>query len=142
MVVASFMLYAFFYNMGSASIPYLLGAEIPNSALREKTQALGSAWNVVWAFVTNFVIPYMINCIHFKVGWVFGSVSLVALVFTFCFLLETKGRALEEIDAIFSVPFKPLHPNAVPLTEEQRRIGRLEGEEDVDAKIGAEVTSA
>ncbi|CAK7213515.1 hypothetical protein SBRCBS47491_001826 [Sporothrix bragantina] len=140
MVVASFMLYAFFYNMGSASIPYLLGAEIPNSALREKTQSLGSAWNVVWAFVTNFVIPYMINSIHFKVGWVFGGMALLALVFTFCFLPETKGRALEEIDAIFSVSFNPFKPNNVPLTEEQRRIGRLEGEDDMDAKIGAEAT--
>ncbi|KAL1887659.1 hypothetical protein Sste5346_010054 [Sporothrix stenoceras] len=138
-VVASFMLYAISYNMGSASIPYLLGAEIPNSALREKTQALGSAWNVIWAFVTNFVIPYMINSIHFKVGWVFGGVSLVALVFTFFFLPETKGRALEEIDAIFSVPFNPCKPNVVPLTEQQHRIARLEGD-DTDTKSGAEVT--
>lgn len=125
-------------QMGSASIPYLLGAEIPNSALREKTQALGSAWNVIWAFVTNFVIPYMISSIHFKVGWVFGGVSLIALVFTFFFLPETKGRALEEMDAIFSVPFNPFRPNVVPLTEEQRRIGRLEGEDDTDSKKGAE----
>ena len=76
--------------MGSASIPYLLGTELPNSALREKTQALGAAWNVVWAFVTNFTIPYMIADIHFGVGWVFGSVSVVALLFTFFFLPETK----------------------------------------------------
>jgi hypothetical protein len=34
-------------QMGSASIPYLLGTELPNSAPREKTQALGAAWNVV-----------------------------------------------------------------------------------------------
>ncbi|KAK5446379.1 hypothetical protein LTS15_009718 [Exophiala xenobiotica] len=44
-------------QMGNASIPYLLGTELPNSALREKTRALGAAWNVVWAFVTNFTIP-------------------------------------------------------------------------------------
>jgi MFS transporter, SP family, sugar:H+ symporter len=76
--------------MGSASIPYLLGSEIPNSAVREKTQSLGAAWNVIWAFVTNFVLPYMLNSIHFQVGWVFGSISLLALFFTFFFLPETK----------------------------------------------------
>ncbi|ETI27799.1 hypothetical protein G647_00248 [Cladophialophora carrionii CBS 160.54] len=65
MIVAAFMLYAFSYNMGGASIPYLLGSEIPNAARREKTQGVGTAWNVVWAFVTNFVIPYMIYNIHF-----------------------------------------------------------------------------
>ncbi|KAK5279923.1 hypothetical protein LTR40_007096 [Exophiala xenobiotica] len=46
-VVAAFILFSTSYNMGSASIPYLLGTELPNSALREKTQALGAAWNVV-----------------------------------------------------------------------------------------------
>lgn len=76
--------------MGGASVPYLLGSEIPNAAVREKTQALGTSWNVVWAFVTNYVIPYMIDSIHFNVGWVFGSLSVLALVFTFFFLPETK----------------------------------------------------
>lgn len=78
--------------MGGASIPYLLGTEIPNSALREKTQSLGTSWNVIWAFVTNFVIPYMIDNIHFQVGWVFGSISLLAFIFTFFFLPETKVK--------------------------------------------------
>ncbi|CRG92481.1 High-affinity glucose transporter HXT2 [Talaromyces islandicus] len=111
-IVAAFILYSFFYNMGGASIPYLLGAEIPTFAVREKTQALGASWNVVWAFVTNFVIPYMIDTIHFKVGWVFGSISLLALLFTIFFLPETKGRTLEEIDAIFSVPYNPFRRTA------------------------------
>lgn len=80
--------------MSGASIPYLLGAEIPTSAVREKTQAVGASWNVIWAFVTNFVIPYMIDNIHFKVGWVFGSISVLALVFTIFFLPETKVNLL------------------------------------------------
>ncbi|CAK7204035.1 hypothetical protein SEUCBS139899_006786 [Sporothrix eucalyptigena] len=132
-IVASFMLFAVFYNLGSASIPYLLGAEIPNAALREKTQAIGASWNVVWAFVTNFIIPYMINSIHFKVGWVFGGISALALVFTFFFLPETKALALEEIDALFSVSFNPFIKTDIPLTTVQRRIGYFEGEDDKDA---------
>lgn len=80
--------------MNGASAPYLLGTEIPNAAVREKTQAIGTSWNVVWAFVTNFIIPYMINNIHFQVGWVFGSISILALVFTFFFLPETKVSSL------------------------------------------------
>lgn len=76
--------------MGLASIPYVIGGEIPNSALREKTQSLGTAWNVVWALVTNYVIPYMIENLHFKLGWVFGSISLIAFIYTFFYLPETK----------------------------------------------------
>ncbi|KAL4922079.1 general substrate transporter [Aspergillus aurantiobrunneus] len=106
-IVAAFILYMLFYSAGGASIPYLLGAEIPNAAVREKTQSVGTAWNVIWAFVTNFIIPYMMEGIHFGVGWVFGSVSVVALLYTFFFLPETKGRTLEELDAVFAVPYNP-----------------------------------
>ncbi|KAK5163897.1 uncharacterized protein LTR77_010291 [Saxophila tyrrhenica] len=129
-IVAAFMLFAFSYNMGSASIPYLLGSEIPNSAVREKTQAIGTSWNVVWAFVTNYSIPFMIDNIHFKVGWVFGSISIVAFAFTFMFLPETKGRALEEIDAIFKVKFNPFRSSEVQYAEAEYRVGVLEGEKE------------
>lgn len=77
-------------QIGGGPVPYLLGAGIPNAAVREKTQAIGTSWNVIWVFVTNFAIPYMINGIHFKVVWVFGSLSLLDLLFTFFFLPETK----------------------------------------------------
>ncbi|KAL4985722.1 general substrate transporter [Aspergillus falconensis] len=106
-IVAAFMLYQLFYNAGGASIPYLIGAEVPNAAVREKTQSLGAAWNVIWAFVTNFIIPYMMADIHFGVGYVFGSVSVVALMWTFFFLPETKGRTLEELDTVFAVRYNP-----------------------------------
>lgn len=76
--------------MGGGSIPYLLGSEIPTAALREKTQAVGTAWNVLWAFVTNFAIPHMISAMHFEVGWVFGSIAVFAFLFTFFLLPETK----------------------------------------------------
>ncbi|KAJ5111378.1 hypothetical protein N7532_001913 [Penicillium argentinense] len=109
-IVASFMLYAFSYSLGGASIPYLLGTEIPNASVREKTQALGTSWNVIWAFVTNFIIPYMIDAIHFQVGWIFGGISLLALVYTFFTLPETKGCDLEELDAVFATPFNPFRP--------------------------------
>ncbi|KAL2839000.1 general substrate transporter [Aspergillus pseudoustus] len=119
-IVAAFMLYQLFYNAGGASIPYLIGAEVPNAAVREKTQSLGAAWNVVWAFVTNFVIPYMMADIHFGVGWVFGSVSVVALLWTFFFLPETKGRTLEQLDAVFGVPYNPFRRAEVYYTNNER----------------------
>ncbi|KAI1261909.1 putative sugar transporter [Xylariaceae sp. FL1019] len=126
-VVASLILYAVSYNMGSASIPYLLGAEIPTAGLREKTQALGAAWNVIWAFVVSFVTPYLIDSISFKIGILYGSISVVAVLFTFFFLPETKGFALEEVDAIFENSFNPFHPSKPNFTAAELRVGELEG---------------
>ncbi|EKJ77446.1 hypothetical protein FPSE_02319 [Fusarium pseudograminearum CS3096] len=134
-VAASFMLFSFSYNMGSASIPYLLGSEIPNSAVREKTQSLGAAWNVLWAFVTNYSIPYLIANLHFGVGWVFGGISALALIFTFVFLPETKGRALEEIDALFATAFNPFRPQNIEPSDAERRISELEGGKDFEDSI-------
>ncbi|KAJ5983457.1 hypothetical protein N7481_005556 [Penicillium waksmanii] len=118
-IVAAFMLYQLFYNAGGASIPYLLGAEIPNAAVREKTQSVGTAWNVIWAFVMNFIIPYMMEHIHFGIGWVFGSVSLVALLYTFFFLPETKGRTLEELDAVFAHTYDPFRRSNAYYTDNE-----------------------
>ncbi|KAF5026819.1 hypothetical protein F66182_1103 [Fusarium sp. NRRL 66182] len=134
-VVAAFMLFTLCYNMGSASIPYLLGGEIPNAALREKTQSLGTSWNVIWAFVTNYIIPYMLSGLHFGVGWVFGGISAFAFVFTFFFLPETKGRALEEIDAIFATSFNPFRPQNIPFSDAERRSGGLDGDKDLAGSI-------
>ncbi|KAK0388717.1 hypothetical protein NLU13_4960 [Sarocladium strictum] len=132
-IVASFMLYAFSYNMGGASIPYLLGGEIPNSSLREKTQSFGAAWNVLWAFITNFVLPYLIRDLGFGVGWIFGGSSLLAFLFTFFFLPETKGRALEEVDAIFAVPFNPFRPRQIVRSEVLEHIASQGSDRDTEA---------
>ena len=113
-------------QLGGASVAYLLGAELPNSAVREKTAALGTSLNVVWAFVTNFVIPYMLAALTFKVGWIFGAISLCAVAYTFFYLPETKGRALEEIDAIFERPYNPFKKQEIVISEAARRVGELE----------------
>ncbi|CAG9953117.1 unnamed protein product [Clonostachys rosea f. rosea IK726] len=134
LVVASLMLFSLSYNGGGAAIPYLLGTELPNAALREKTQSLGAAWNVIWAFVTNYVIPYMIANLKFGTGWVFGGISISALVFTFFFLPETKGLALEDIDKIFETRFNPFRRERSALADPEHRVKELTGETDIDHK--------
>ncbi|CAH0057906.1 unnamed protein product [Clonostachys solani] len=138
LVVASLMLFSVSYNGGGAAIPYLLGTELPNAALREKTQSLGAAWNVLWAFVANYVIPYMIASLKFGTGWVFGGISISALVFTFFFLPETKGLALEDIDKIFETRFNPFRRERSPLADPEHRVRELKGETDIDNKGKAE----
>lgn len=88
-------------------MPYLLGAELPNHSLREKTSTIGTTINVVFAFATNFSIPYMMKALSFRVGWIFGGISISALVFTFLFLPETKNLTLEQVDHLFEKPYNP-----------------------------------
>ena len=63
---------------------------MPNGAVREKTDALGASINVIFAFVVNFVIPYLLDAIGVKTGWIFAAISFSGLIYTFLFLPETK----------------------------------------------------
>lgn len=49
----------------------------------------------------------MLRAMNYNVGWIFGGISVTAIVFTFFFLPETKGLVLEDIDEVFSRPFNP-----------------------------------
>ncbi|OCF32680.1 hypothetical protein I317_06080 [Kwoniella heveanensis CBS 569] len=125
-VVASFMLFSMSYSLGGASTPYLIGAEVPNASVREKTDSIGAAFNVVWAFATNFALPYMIAALNFKVGYIFGGISVLGVLYFFFYLPETKGKVLEEIDAIFEQKFNPFKPQKIYETAAQRALGELE----------------
>lgn len=76
--------------MGAASVPYLIGAEVPNASVREKTDSIGTAWNVLWAFATNFGLPYILADLSFKTGYIFAAISFLAVAYFFFFLPETK----------------------------------------------------
>lgn len=75
--------------------------------MREKTSTIGTTINVVFAFATNFSIPYMMKALSFRVGWIFGGISISALIFTFLFLPETKNLTLEQVDNLFEKPYNP-----------------------------------
>lgn len=64
----------------------------------------------------------MIEDLKFKTGWVFGGISLSALVFTFFFLPETKGLALEDIDSVFAHPFNPFRRQTKPVLHPERAL--------------------
>lgn len=84
----------------------------------------------------------MLAPLSFRVGWIFGGTSLLGAIYYFFFLPETQGRALEEIDAIFEVPFNPFRQNRIYGNAAQARVGEAESGhprlEDLtqDAKAG------
>lgn len=103
---------------------------MPSHAVREKTVTIGTTINVVWAFATNFSIPYMLAAINWKVGWVFGAISISAIVFTFLFLPETAGCKLEDIDDVFSRRFNPFRRQRSVITS------KVHGESKEDREKG------
>lgn len=92
MLVASVMLYNFFYAGTIASVSYVIGAEIGTAPLREKTMAFTTAISVIAAFIVAFSIPYILDEISAHIGWVFGAMASLAAIYTFFCVPETKNR--------------------------------------------------
>lgn len=54
-------------------------------------------------FIVVYSLPYMVACITYGTFIFFGSCTVVAIVFAFLFVPETKGVPLEDMDLIFGV---------------------------------------
>lgn len=107
---------AFLYSWGP--ITYVVTTEIPALRLRDRSQRVASIMNIFMNFLVTFIVPYLLNApyanLHSKVGFIFGSISVLAGVFTYFCVPECKGRSLEEIDRMFieHVPVRQFRTHA------------------------------
>jgi hypothetical protein len=58
------------------------------------------------SFAVNFSVPYLVLKTQVglgsKVGFIFGAISLLSLVFTYFCVPECKGKTLEQVDWLFN----------------------------------------
>ncbi|KAI5455613.1 general substrate transporter [Mariannaea sp. PMI_226] len=106
LLVASVMIWFYFYLLSWASVPYIVLGEVATRRVVEKTSNLAVSLSVVAAFLVSFTAPYLINAPYAhlggKVGFIYGSLSVLFVGLTWIFVPEMKGRSLEEIDALFA----------------------------------------
>ncbi len=85
-----------------ASYAWLAGGEIPSQRLRSYTFGLAAAIGFLGAWITTFTAPYFINPESLnwgpRYGYIWFPSCVIAALWVFIFLPETKGRTLEEID--------------------------------------------
>lgn len=106
LMVACLMLFYFFYNLSWAPVSYIIVSEIAAQRVREKTNLFACVISVLTTFTTSYTIPYLISDkyanLGARVGYIYGSTSLVMVIATFFFIPELKGRTLEEVDQLFA----------------------------------------
>lgn len=58
------------------------------------------------SFAVNFSVPYLVFPQHVglnsKVGFIFGGVAMLSIIFTYFCVPECKGKTLEQIDWLFA----------------------------------------
>ena len=89
------------------------------------------------AFVVSYSVPYILDDLGAKIGFVFMGVCVSGVLYSILLLPELTGRSLEEVDEMFQ--HKPrLHPWQFKHFETHgigRRIAELEMNQPGDVKI-------
>ncbi|ORE19555.1 general substrate transporter [Rhizopus microsporus] len=95
-------IFAIGYECSWGPIVWIVCSEIYPTRLRAISLSITTAFN--WAMNATLakVTPIMMTNITYGTYFFFGAMAVVMGVFAYVFLPETRGRSLEEIDALFS----------------------------------------
>ncbi|KAF4827937.1 High-affinity glucose transporter ght2 [Colletotrichum tropicale] len=85
---------------------WVVAGEIGTGQLREKTLFLASMGSFLTSVPINFVNPYVQAKLGGGVTFIYGAFSVVAAIWVFLMVPETKNRSLEELDEMFQANVK------------------------------------
>ncbi|KAL4932197.1 general substrate transporter [Aspergillus undulatus] len=105
-VISLMVVFGVGFASGWGPMTYVLTTEVTSLRLRDHTSRLGFAINVCFNFAVNFSVPYLVFedevGLGSKVGFIFGALAFLALVFTYFCVPECKGKTLEQVDWLFN----------------------------------------
>ncbi|KAI8088035.1 major facilitator superfamily domain-containing protein [Gilbertella persicaria] len=97
LLVVSVFLYVASFAIGIGPIPWLLTSELTPTYASSAVAAVATGVNWAMNFLIGQLFPVIFGRIEGYSFAIFAIVSLLAFIFTFTFLPETKGRSLEAI---------------------------------------------
>ncbi|KAK4496206.1 hypothetical protein PRZ48_012186 [Zasmidium cellare] len=102
--LASMLIWYLFSTMGWGSCVWITTSEVATSQLRERTISIATSLSFVAVLLVTYINPFVQNepgNLQSRVGFVYGSFSLISFVWVYFFLPELSGRSLEELDELF-----------------------------------------
>ncbi|CCF43114.1 hypothetical protein CH063_12912 [Colletotrichum higginsianum] len=95
------MIYSICWSFGLNGIPWIVSAEIFPGALRNFTGTYAAL--VVWAtqFAITKAMPYIFSSFGYGTWYFFAAWMIIATLWAFFFLPETKGLTMDQMDVIF-----------------------------------------
>ncbi|KAI1847736.1 hypothetical protein JX266_006231 [Neoarthrinium moseri] len=91
-------------TLGWGSCTWMVTTETPTSQLREKTVGISTALSFTVVLLVSFINPFVQSepgNLQQRVGFVYGSFSILAIIFVYFLVPEMRGRSLEELDELF-----------------------------------------
>ncbi|KAI4630431.1 hypothetical protein J4E80_001366 [Alternaria sp. BMP 0032] len=99
--IAFIYIYDVNFSYSWAPIGWVLPSEIYNIGNRSKAMSLTTSSTWMCNFIIGLVTPDMLETIGFGTYIFFAAFALIAFVFTWFLIPETRGKSLEEMDAVF-----------------------------------------
>ncbi|KAK6376478.1 hypothetical protein LTS17_007073 [Exophiala oligosperma] len=97
-----FYLWTAIYSPSWNGTPWVLNSEMFDQGVRTLAQAFAAANNWFWNFIVARFTPQMFASMSYGVYFFFASLMLIASVYVFFLVPETKGVPLEAMDRLFS----------------------------------------
>ncbi|TVU38211.1 hypothetical protein EJB05_11568 [Eragrostis curvula] len=118
LAIASTMAYVAFFSIGMGPITWVYSSEIFPLHVRALGCALGVATNRVTSGVVSMTFISLSNAISIGGGFfLYGGMAVLAFVFFFAYLPETRGRTLEGMGKLFGMT-----DDEVPKPQEKKQL--------------------
>lgn len=130
--IAFVYIYDVNFSYSWAPIGWVLPSEIYNLGSRSKAMSLTTSATWMSNFIIGLVTPDMLEKIGYGTYLFFAVFALLAFAFTWIVLPETKGRSLEEMDAVFGDA--TAHEEKVRLFTIAQSLGLEEAEKEKGGK--------
>ncbi|RFU26942.1 hypothetical protein B7463_g9382, partial [Scytalidium lignicola] len=88
---------------------------------RAVAMAFATSANWFWNFMLAFFTPFITGDIDFAYGYVFAGCNLAAFFVVYFFLLESSGKTLEEVDAMYLLHITPLKSSKFEFDPETKK---------------------
>jgi SP family general alpha glucoside:H+ symporter-like MFS transporter len=96
------------YQLTLGPVTYTIVSELPSLRLRTSTLALARATYLLGSTMNQFIASFVLHPeaanLGAKTAFVYAGVCAAAVVFTYNFLPETKGKSAAEVDDLFRSP--------------------------------------
>jgi sugar porter (SP) family MFS transporter len=117
-----------FFGLAWVGGPFLYSAEIAPLRSRAQINGVSAAANWIFCFIVVMTIPPSFANIGWKTYIVYAVLNASFIPIVYFFLVETKGRSLEELDVIFAAPGNPVKneqrmPHNISMAEGRRILG-------------------
>ncbi|MCJ1383082.1 hexose transporter hxt1 [Xylographa soralifera] len=100
-------------------------ADLYPARYRAVCMSLAIASNWSWVFMIAFFTPFITSAIDYRYGYLFAACCAAAAVTVYFFVIEPKGRTMEEVDNMYVARVKPWQSSCwtAPVTDDAGRAG-------------------